>query len=169
MISTARNPRNKSALSLATCTRGLAQADYRDTQIKKEKARVKGTEASRGERERNLNGCRTGWLELVGAGRLVWPTGADTRRKHARRNVARFVVSCTYRYTFTGYVHASLPACTYARVSQGERTGARRGRERRRRSVERKARAERELRTTSRNRPWRSHRDHLSRLSHLHT
>lgn len=27
----------------------------------------------------------------LGAGRLVWPTGADTRRKHARRNVARFV------------------------------------------------------------------------------
>ena len=27
----------------------------------------------------------------------------------------------------------------------------------------------RELRTTSRNRPWRSHRDHLSRLSYLHT
>lgn len=135
----------------------------------KEKARVEGTEASLGERERNLNGRRTGWSELVGVGRLVWPTGADTRRKHARRNVARFVASCTYRYTCTGHVHGGGLACTYARVSQGERTDAWWGRERRRRSDERKARTERELRTTSRNRPWRSHRDHLSRLSHLHT
>lgn len=44
------------------------------------------------ERERNLNGRRSSWLR-VGAGRLVWPTGADTRRKHTRRNVARFVAS----------------------------------------------------------------------------
>lgn len=95
---------------------------------------------SRWERERNLNGRRTGWSELVGVGRLVWPTGADTRRKHARRNVARFVASCTYRYTCTGHVHGGGLACTYARVSQGERTDARWGRERRRRSDERKAR-----------------------------
>lgn len=90
----------------------------------KEKARAEVSEASR-PRERILDGRRTGWLELVGAGRLVWPTGADTRRKHARRNVARFVASRTYRYTCTGRVHAGALACTYvrARIAQGERTG----------------------------------------------
>lgn len=64
----------------------------------------KGTEASRGERER----AQSQWSSdrLVGVGRLVWPTGADTRRKHARRNVARFVASCTYWYTCT-YTAAS--------------------------------------------------------------
>lgn len=39
----------------------------------------------------------------LGAGRLVWPTGADTRRKHARRNVARFV-PCYYTYLLTMYI-----------------------------------------------------------------
>lgn len=41
--------------------------------------------------------------------------------------------------------------------------------EKRERIQKENIRTERELRTTSRNRPWRSHRDHLSCLSHLHT
>lgn len=124
----------------AACTRSLGAGGLSRHPNQKEKARVEETEASRGERERNLNGRRTGWLELVGVGRLVWPTGADTRRKHARRNVARFVASCTYRYTCTGHVHGGRLACTYGRVSQGERTDrVRCGRVRRRRSEERKA------------------------------
>ena len=40
----------------------------------------------------NLNGRHNDWFKLAGAGQLVWPTGADTRRKHARQNLARFVV-----------------------------------------------------------------------------
>lgn len=81
----------------------------------KRKARVTEKRAGAA-RERNLNGRRTGCsLELVGAGRLVWPTGADTRRKHTRRNVARFVASCIYRGTraatdIRGHFHASIYA-----------------------------------------------------------
>lgn len=75
----------------------------------KRKARVAGKRS--GERERNLNGRRTGCsLELVGAGRLVWPTGADTRRKHTRRNVARFVASRTvHRHTCSHGYSRTLP------------------------------------------------------------
>lgn len=78
----------------------------------KRKARVTGKRS--GERERNLNGRRTGCsLELVGAGRLVWPTGADTRRKHTRRNVARFVASrMVYRHTCSHGYSRTLP-CEY--------------------------------------------------------
>lgn len=98
--------------SFAGCTR--SRAGYRDTQIKRKKRESREPRPV-AVRER----AQSQWSSdrLVGVGRLVWPTGADTRRKHARRNVARFVASGTYWYTCTGHVYGGELACTYARVS----------------------------------------------------
>jgi hypothetical protein len=103
---------------------------------KRRNAAAAAAAESRGERG---SAAQSQWSSdrPVGAGRLVWPTGADTRRKHGRRNVARFVAS-RWMDTRTRITPARSRARTYTRErvvhgasaaarGEGEADGAERG------------------------------------------
>lgn len=140
----------------------------------KEKARVEGTEASLGERDRERAQSQWSSDRLVGAG-WGWPVGLahwsghpEEARPPERGTLCSLVYvlvhvheSRTRRWARV-YVCTRITGWAHRRELRARETSEERG-------AQSKARTERELRTTSRNRPWRSHRDHLSRLSHLHT
>jgi len=119
-----------------------AAADYRDTRIRREK-RESGRERKRG--------AISMVVGATGRGRPVglahWSEHPEEARPPERGTLCSLAVD---GHTYTRYGSALARAYVHARAcrTRGERSGARRGR-----GGRRGARTERELRTTSRNRP----------------